>query len=272
VSWICCEGLDATGKSTVAEYYKKQGYEVIHMSAPDKKYTSSTYAGPTYFEDMVDLYMKYLGKKVFWDRSQYGEQIWAKVYNRKPMLTENEIDELREIELDNNTEYILMVDEDLEAHWKRCQDNNEPLTKYQFTKAHNLYGELAIKYDFTKKQLSEYQQIQESTGSKSSLEHEDISDKKSMDKGSKERVAGVRESFEQLKLRKANIINDVLSKRIIKKNGEMYQELENDIRDFLNNKLSDLFGESKKEDFTKEDMTILKEYCNVIKQKQQRRR
>ena len=95
--------------------------------------------------------MQYLGKSVVFDRSIYGELVWSKVYNRECMLNEAEIDELREIELDNNAEYILMVDEDLEAHWKRCEDNNEPLTKYQFTKAHNIYGEIAVKYDFTKK-------------------------------------------------------------------------------------------------------------------------
>ena len=46
--WIILEGLDRTGKSSVADYYRQQGYEVVHMSAPDKKYSQSGYTGPSY--------------------------------------------------------------------------------------------------------------------------------------------------------------------------------------------------------------------------------
>ena len=67
MAWIQVEGVDRSGKSSVAEMYKTQGYEVVHMDAPDKKYFIPGYSGPSYLEEMVDMYTKYSGKDVVFD-------------------------------------------------------------------------------------------------------------------------------------------------------------------------------------------------------------
>jgi hypothetical protein len=47
---------------------------------------------------------------------------------------------------------------------------------------------------------------------------------------------------EQHKLEVANVINEILSKRILKSKGSMYDDLENELRNFLNAKLGKLLG------------------------------
>ena len=94
MAWKVICGIDRSGKSTVAEFYKTQGYEVIHLSAPDKKYSRSGYVGNTYFEDMIELLMSKTGKDVFWDRSWYGERVWPFVYGREPQLTEEDVERI----------------------------------------------------------------------------------------------------------------------------------------------------------------------------------
>jgi len=94
LAWIILEGLDRTGKSTVAELYKKQGYEVVHMSAPNKKYKEDGYAGPLYIDEVLDMYMQYDGQDVIFDRSPYGEAVWPHVYGRPPMLDEDDFEVL----------------------------------------------------------------------------------------------------------------------------------------------------------------------------------
>ena len=65
MSLICLEGLDKTGKSTIAALYADLGYATIHMSAPDKKFNDPKYIGATYFDEMekytkIFLVMLYL--------------------------------------------------------------------------------------------------------------------------------------------------------------------------------------------------------------------
>ncbi|HWY36243.1 MAG TPA: hypothetical protein VNX68_16475 [Nitrosopumilaceae archaeon] len=110
------EGLDRTGKSIVAELYKKQGYDVVHMSAPDKKYKNPGYAGPSYLDDVLELVMQHDGKDVVFDRTWMGELIWPHVYGREPLLTEDDLEIIREFEDRNSTNRILMVDPDQQAH------------------------------------------------------------------------------------------------------------------------------------------------------------
>ena len=153
---ILC-GLDRTGKSTVAELYKKQGFEVIHMSAPDKRYREMGIDGQMeYFIDMIRLYISIKGKNVVFDRSAWGELIWPKVYKRPPMLTMQMLKTLHEIEDILGVERILMYDPNVEAHWQRCVDNNEPLTREQFDLANKEYKKLEIVFGFKPKTLNDF--------------------------------------------------------------------------------------------------------------------
>ena len=269
MAWIILEGLDRTGKSSVAELYKRQGYEIVHMSAPDKKYLKPGYVGPSYLDELLDIYMRYTNKDVVFDRSGYGEFVWPFVYNRQSQLTDEDIEILQDIEEKNDAQKILMFDPNTEAHWKRCVDNNEPLNKPQFNQANALFDKMARKYNFERKQLSDFSLLQKNAipalpqGTETTTERSaGVTDQKH-----EESSKGSSRFTSLTKLEQANAINDVLSKRIIKQKGDIYDDLEEDVRNFLSNKLSTIFGENESKDFSKEEVQILKLYCKQLMQK-----
>lgn len=265
MGWIILEGLDRTGKSSVADHYKKMGYEVHHMSAPDKKYTQPGYTGPSYIDEILEIYMRYNGKNVVFDRSPYGEMVWPIIYKRIAQVTEDDFDILRDYEAANEAEYIWMYDANIEAHWRRCVENKEPLTRDQFDKAHILFERMAAKYGFTKKQLKDIvggvlvQPSQPLAAPQETMAENKTEVVPSVVKSSKPN--------EIQKLEQANAINDILAGKILKKKGEAYDQLENELRAFLHQKLSDIFGQGTKDSFTKEEIQILKTYAQRIKEK-----
>lgn len=290
MSWVILEGLDRTGKSSVAEIYKKKGYEVVHMSAPDKKYKQPGYAGPSYLDDMLELYMKYDNRDVVFDRSIYGELIWPHVYGRDPHITEEDIDILQEFELRNQASHILMLDPNVEAHWKRCVENNEPLTRPQFTLASRLFDKLAHNHNFIPRQLSDFgTEITKSESDSAAVVEEggepqavterkdpiDVrSDKASVsDASAKESKVKDNKTKEQTILEKANAINSILSKRIIKQKGNIFDLIESDIKKYLNEQLKVLFngGTTIEESLTKDEIVVLKLYAKKILDKQKER-
>jgi hypothetical protein len=246
-----CEGLDRVGKSTVASYYESLGYQVIHMSAPAKHHTSDSF-----FEKMMQIVLSASTKDIFLDRSYYGEAfIWPEVYGRPPLLNEEQIDALREIEETVGVTRILMYDSDLEAHWKRCVDNKEPLTKNQFSRARGLYSQLARKYNFEMVTLPKFLEQYPDAKDYASTEVRTVVVQNSGDNQTATEVDANKpndstlakhpqsnKTPEQQKLERANIINEVLSKRILKSKGIVYDELEGEIREFLNSKLGKLLG------------------------------
>jgi hypothetical protein len=273
MSWIILEGLDRTGKSTVANFYKKKGYEVVHMSAPNKKYVEPGYTGPSYLDELLDLYMKHNNKDVVFDRSGYGEMIWPVVYGRKPQLTEEDLEILRDYENINQTERILMHDSNADAHWKRCVENKEPLTKQQFINANILFRKMAEKFEFTKLELTQFQAqyLGGEQPSSPQQEVEVVSETVTQTENSTTKVTIVapknNKPTELQKLELANSINEILSKRILKQKGNIYDNLENEIRGFLSDKLSEIFGSSTNISLTKEEIQILKLYAQRIKNK-----
>src|ERR1035437_8657610 len=141
---VLLEGLDRTGKTTVAEFFESKGYEVVHLSAPGKEF----HAGHSYLDAMVDLLQRGAGRDLVIDRTHYGELIWPQIYNRKPLLGEDDFEILREIEESIGVKRILMHDPNAEAHWQRCVDNKEPLTKVQCVRARSIYASMGAKYGF----------------------------------------------------------------------------------------------------------------------------
>ena len=253
---IVLEGCDRSAKTTIANHYKSLGYDVIHFSAPDKRYTQPGYTGPSYLDDMVKLCMTFVGKKIVLDRSPWGELVWPQIYDRKPLLDEEDIEILKEILDGLNTKYILMYDQNTEAHWKRCEENNEPLTRTQFYKAVALYDKMAQDYSFEKKQLQDF--------NLNAPKPEVKLAKTAPTAPTKLPVKQEVSSPSVLKLEKANAINTVLKGRIIKKTGGIYEELEKDIRTHLSNRLNALLGDQKEVSFTPDEVQILKIYCKRI--------
>lgn len=272
MSLIILEGLDRTGKSSVAKFYENQGYEVIHMSAPAKGTSASAY-----LDQMIELLTSISGKNVVLDRSHYGELVWPLVYGRTPLLVDEDFEVLRELEDAAGVERILMHDPNIEAHWKRCVDNNEPLTKAQFVKARALFSTLADQYGFKRKTLSDFPEIQsielQTKQSNSSNEPDRSEPEKGVFNGSS--ASGTRKvtarTPQQLKLDKANAINDILSRRIIKSKGPVYDELESSVRTFLNTELGKIFGSNASSNvasFTQEEVELLKFFCERLKDKE----
>lgn len=282
MSWIILEGIDRSGKSTVAEFYKNKGYEVIHFSAPDKKFTKPGYSGPSYADEILDLYMSCDNKDVIFDRSIYGELVWPHVYGRKPMLNDDDIEVLREFEDRNQTERVLLVDPNKEAHWERCVRNNEPLNANQFKVANRLYEKLAHEQLFMPRQLGDYVDTKTINDGEdvSSLEKSEPDDKgQGQDSIPSKQVADrpvPKKTEEDLsenrfeKLETANAINQLLSKRIIRNKGPIFDLLEEDLREFLDSKLSEIFGsKTDTQSFTDQEIQILKIFCQRLNEKKQ---
>lgn len=263
---VILEGLDRTGKSTVAAYFESKGYQLIHMSAPDKALTQPGYTGPSYLDQMVDMLQKGAVNDIVLDRSHYGELVWPQIYGRKALLNEEDFEVLREIEESIGVKRILMHDKDAEAHWQRCVDNEEPLTKAQFVRARSIYSSMGQKYGFESVTLPAF--IKEFDLDPATIEPA-VSDGPSdavepgqspvKAKGGKPGAARPKVLDQRQLLEKANAINSVLEKPILKQKGLLYDELETDIRNFLNTKLAEIFGKNtSNESFTKDEIVFLK--------------
>lgn len=268
---VLLEGLDRTGKSTVAAYFETLGFEKIHMSAPPKGTTPDQY-----MQEMVDLISSAANKDIVLDRTHYGELVWPQIYGRKALLDEEMIDALREIEDSVGVQRLWMTDDDLKAHWQRCVDNKEPLDKAQFTRARGLYSSVAQKYGFEKvtlqtflKQFPDAQVIVDAQGA-SNLETKTLQVTQSGDQTTTTEVDMIvavsstaakypNKTPQQHKLEVANAINDILDKRILKGKGNVYDGIEAEIRHFLNTKLGKLLGgETSELSLTQEEIRFYK--------------
>lgn len=274
MAWILLEGLDRSGKSTVAEMYKRKGFDVVHMEAPDKKYFQPGYSGPSYLEEVVNMYTIYDGKDVLFDRTIYGECIWPEIFNRQALLTDEDFEYLQRLEYNNDAVKILMYDQNTEAHWQRCVDNNEPINRLQFVQASRLYDKLAQKYNFDKRQLGDFSEEDSDgvdkplTDIKNNGNPNDSGDirQNSTRADSKSDGNNSSETLDE-KLERANAIRSLLKSSLIKKKGEVFNKLEQDIKLFLEKELEDIFTEKKQAEFTHEEILLLKGIANRLKEK-----
>lgn len=253
---IILEGLDRTGKSSVAAHFEAKGFELIHQSAPPKGMNADVF-----LEEQMQLISQAAHKDIVLDRSYYGELVWPQVYGREPLLSEEGIEALRELEESVGTTRILMHDPNVEAHWKRCVDNKEPLTKPQFVKARTLFSTMADKYGFSRKTLLDFSEVPVVV-----QEHKATPANVSVESS----LFAPKPTTEQIKLETANAINEVMSKRIIKQKGPIFDKLEINLRTFLNTELGKILG--TKTDiagqFTSEEVEVLKFFVKQLKEKQ----
>ena len=277
MAFVILEGLDRVGKTTVAELYRAQGYDVIHFSAPAKKYTTPGYTGPSYVEDILSMLVSLSGKDVVFDRSWYGEaSVWPFVYGRNALLNLEDIEMIREIEDQNQPSRILLHDPDMRAHWQRCLDNKEPLDGVQFKTARELFYKMAEQHGFTLKTKHDFnaptstpEQFNTSTqqlvGSNTNV---GVAPEMPISKPKDSQLPQIESDLhtidltpEQKRLAEANAINDVLSKSIVKLKGEHYASIEAKIRSFLNQELAALLGTSQPvqaNSLTDEEITIFR--------------
>lgn len=275
MAWILLEGLDRSGKSTVAETYRKKGYEVVHMQAPDKSYFQPGYSGPSYLEEIVDMYSIYDGKNVVFDRTIYGEYVWPEIYNRMPMLNEDDIEYLSRLEYNNNATKILMYDDDVESHWQRCVDNKEPLNRLQFVQASRLYDKLATKHNFNKLQLPEFlednqEELEDNDDDTSNILQSDVYTDDYEDEFQESEAISegkTKGQFLEEKIKRANAIRTLLKTKIVKKNGPEFLRIEEDIKNFLTEELESIFAPKQSVKFTDDEVQILKIYASRIIEK-----
>jgi thymidylate kinase len=290
MAWILVEGLDRSGKSSLAEDYRKKGYQIVHMEAPNKKYFSDNYSGESYLEELVRMYTKYDGQNVLFDRTIYGELVWPNIFGRVALLEAEDIDYLSSMERNNNVEKILMFDANTEAHWQRCVDNNEPLNRQQFGRASIFYDRLAREFGFKKKQLSDFpgllpqnQQAEvkvEKSDSPTPNKSVSGNDGNTSGVGVSDRNTGLgvgstssnnekQQTLDSLdvRLELANTIKDVLQSKILRKKGGLYDDLEKDIKVFLEGKLQECFTGKQTKAFSDDEIMILKIYASRIKEK-----
>lgn len=258
MSLIILEGLDRTGKSSVAAYFQGKGYELVHQSAPPKGMNADNF-----LEEQMQLVSSATTKDIVLDRSYYGELVWPQVYGRDSLLSEESLEILRELEEQVGTTRILMHDPNVEAHWKRCVDNKEPMNKQQFVKARALYAGLADKHGFEKKTLLDFPEVP--------MIPQEVA--KPVEATEKQRTTDLapRLTKEQVKLETANCINDILSKRIIKQKGQIYDQIEINLRTYLNTELGKILGtktENMAGQFTGEEVELLRFFCKKLKEKQ----
>ncbi len=266
---IILEGLDRVGKTSVAQLFESKGYELIHMSAPPKGQTADLF-----LEEMMEIISSAAHRDVVLDRSYYGETIWSKVYGRESLIDDQGIEVLQELEATVGTVRILMHDPNSEAHWQRCVDNKEPLTKAQFVKARSLYSTMADKYGFERKTLKDFPDALQPlpTSSASTSDMANVSPKpdglaKTADTARDE--ISLSKTKEQLKLERANVINEVLDKRIIKGKGAIYDDVERSVRNFLNMELGKILGTSNPSlTLSNEEIELLKFFCKRLKDKE----
>lgn len=263
---IILEGLDRTGKSSVAQLFESQGFQLIHMSAPPKGTGADQYVG-----EMVDLLTSLAGKDFVLDRSHYGERVWPQVYGRESLISEEDMEMLREIEDGLDVTRILMHDPNSEAHWQRCVENKEPLTKVQFVKARSLYSGMADKYGFERKTLKDFPDAMQPLPVDKGKTATNVLDQpaSTADKAEGDRSSTNNKTKEQLKLERANIINEVLARRIIKGKGAMYDDVERSVRHFLNTELGKILGTSTNTPgLSNEEIELLKFFCKRLKEKE----
>lgn len=271
---VLLEGLDRTGKSTVAAYFETLGFEKIHMSAPPKGTTADEY-----LQTMIELLSSAANRDLVLDRTHYGELVWPQIYGRKALLDEEAIEALREIETSVGVQRLWLTDDDLKAHWQRCVDNKEPLDKAQFTRARGLFSNVAQQYGFEKvtlqtfiKQFPDAQKIADENVA-ADLHKKTLQPTPNLDPGITATQPTSKlppgKSPEQHKLEVANAINEVLSKRILKSKGSVYDDIENEMRHFLNTKLGKLLGGASANELnlTQEEVKFYKEMYKRAKDK-----
>ena len=128
---VILEGLDAAGKTTLAEKLRdKYGMRILHS-------TTKTRNDLNYHIDLLD----YQQNTVF-DRFHVGEVVYPQIYSRDPKIADNEFEIIEKRIIDNNDMFIIFVTSDMsiinerliargeENYLAEMDDQNKLFTKY----------------------------------------------------------------------------------------------------------------------------------------------
>jgi thymidylate kinase len=111
---IIVDGPDAVGKSTLADFVKKNwNMESIHSDAKCKNDFD-------YHSELLDE-----NESMFYDRFMAGEYVYPKLYGRDAKLTISEMTKLFDKIIETNSLYIIMNTTDTDILIKRLVDRKE---------------------------------------------------------------------------------------------------------------------------------------------------
>lgn len=111
---IILEGVDAVGKSTVAnDIAKKYNYQIVHSGAKEKNDLE-------YYKDLL-----LNNNNLILDRAFISEIVFSNLYNRKSKLTFSDIMSLSNIVKENNDILIIMISSDLSIIKNRLIERGE---------------------------------------------------------------------------------------------------------------------------------------------------
>jgi hypothetical protein len=271
MAWKIYTGVDRCGKSTVAEYYEKQGYKIIHLTKPGKKHYRTDGIN-SYLNEMLEMYLDNSGKDIFWDRSIYDELVFPEIYGRKSLLSLDDIEILREIEDQNNCEYVYMYDENMDKHWERCVRDNEPLNPQQFIKAYDLFEKNIVQqFSFQKLTLPQFLNTipQEESIIKQEVEIITKPLEKQIEKIEEKVMSLIQDKTILDKLEYADNLKKVLDMDLIKKKNNPYlDQIELEIKKFILSKINSIFSPNEDTIFTKEETVVLKTFVQNVINKQ----
>lgn len=111
---IIVDGPDAVGKSTLADFVKKNwNMESVHSDAKCKNDFD-------YHSELLDK-----NESMFYDRFMAGEYVYPKLYGRDAKLTISEMTKLFDKIVETNSLYIIMNTTDTDILIKRLVDRKE---------------------------------------------------------------------------------------------------------------------------------------------------
>jgi len=153
---ILCGG-ERTGKSTLAECFKKAGYEYFHFNPPKG---SSPYQEYRKFCDDVLMNPENCNRKFVIDRYMYCEFPYSKHFGRTTDMTYEKMNSIeRDILKADKTAAVVYCENDIDKNWELIQQEgkNEFKSKDEVLELRKdyrqtlLHSTLAlVKYDFTK--------------------------------------------------------------------------------------------------------------------------
>ena len=136
--FVIIEGLDRSGKSTLANSIKNKldYFEIIHCSKPK---TDDPY------QEYLEMFQKYDGKDVIFDRFYLGEYVYSNLYRGGCKITPFQFWTL-DMLAQRNAACLIYSKTSPEVILKRCIDTNEGKDVFDFEKdidkASNLFDEI----------------------------------------------------------------------------------------------------------------------------------
>lgn len=264
---IIIEGPSETGKTKLAKALEKQKFKFIKFKKPLEDYYKTGYSGPSYYDAIMDMLHNVLHSEnnVVFDRSPLSEIIYSECLGRTPLLTEKQFDEiLKFINGGFDVKFYVLKDLDPDQHWNRHSLKYPSINKKTFDKIVNNFNKMAEKYSLkvaSFQEVCDIHSINFNAPTAKKVEKAIVNEKVE----EKEEEIGSDIIDIDYKINMANVIKRVLKGRIIKGKTEIHNILEQNVRDFLNSKLSNIFNpEINTSGLTNEEMLILKDMANRV--------